>query len=284
MKHLIISGSTKCATTSLYKYLCDHTDVSAAFTKETRYFLNESYPLKKPAFYRYEEGEYHSLFLSRDKKFYCEATPDYLYSKGTPRKIKKYLGSDVLVIFIFRDPVERFVSWYKYAKQIGEISESVRFEDFYKMQYLHGEGKKTAKKQSLMALEQGHYGRYLKDWRDEFDEENILILSMDELKDSPVGVLEKVCNKSGLSFDFFQNYHFSKENVGRKAYFPALGRLYFSLTRYLRSRLPRQRWVKSILRPARLRLERIVFKEREREVVSPEVLALLKSEYSEDSE
>ena len=52
--YIIIGGTTKAATTSLYFYLADHPNVCASNIKETRFFLDADYPL--PVKYRLEDG------------------------------------------------------------------------------------------------------------------------------------------------------------------------------------------------------------------------------------
>ena len=71
-RYLIIGGTTKAATTSLFIYLADHPSICAATYKETRFFLSSDYPL--PSKYRYREDqqggaveEYNLLFPDVDE-------------------------------------------------------------------------------------------------------------------------------------------------------------------------------------------------------------------------
>lgn len=43
--YLIIGGTTKAGTTSIFRYLSAHPDVCASSLKETRFFLDKDYPL-----------------------------------------------------------------------------------------------------------------------------------------------------------------------------------------------------------------------------------------------
>ena len=76
-----------------------------------------------------------------------DSTPDYLYSTGTPDKIKEYLNN-YKIIFILRNPVDRIISWYRYAKQVGGILEEMNFQE-YVTQQLKASHYSTAKKQPV---------------------------------------------------------------------------------------------------------------------------------------
>jgi hypothetical protein len=44
-RFLIIGGTSKAGTTSVFNYLQGHPQVRAAFSKETRFYLEKDYPL-----------------------------------------------------------------------------------------------------------------------------------------------------------------------------------------------------------------------------------------------
>ena len=93
-RHLIIGGTTKAATTSLFNYLGTHPAICASSVKETRFFLDGDYPL--PSKYRAEAGleRYGEFFRScHADQWRLDATPDYLYSPGTPGRLRESLPS-----------------------------------------------------------------------------------------------------------------------------------------------------------------------------------------------
>src|SRR6056297_1307982 len=132
-KFLIIGGTTKAGTTSLFKYLSDHPEFCPARFKETRYFLNKNYQLQRTGKGDdYLENEYNKLFSCEDGLINLEATPDYLYSENTASFIKNTLsGADVKVVFLLRNPVDRFISWFKFAKQDGKIETNAAIKDYF---------------------------------------------------------------------------------------------------------------------------------------------------------
>src|SRR5258707_7798728 len=57
LPNLIIAGAPRCATTSLFRWLAAHPDVVVSHTKETRYLIDQGYPLFNKA------CNFHSLGL-----------------------------------------------------------------------------------------------------------------------------------------------------------------------------------------------------------------------------
>jgi len=126
---LIIGGTQRAGTTTLYKYLSDHPNVCASSIKETRFFLDKDYPLPSADRFNGTNLDAYGKFFAHCTdltKIRVEATPDYLYS-DTALKIADLLPR-AKMIFILRDQVERMVSWYKYAIQRGLLEESISFE------------------------------------------------------------------------------------------------------------------------------------------------------------
>lgn len=208
-KYLIIGGVTKAATTSLFFYLADHPNVCAANWKEVRYFLDKDYPL--PSKYRFEDGiEKYQEFFSHceDLRLRVEATPDYLYSQGTPQKIHAILP-DAKLVFILREPISRLLSWYRFAKQNNAIQEKTTFDEYVMMQ---SKKHKTNQAQHLLALEQGRYSLYLKPYYTMFGRDRINIVFYEDLSTDPISVLKTICDFAGIDGEFYSNYAFKVFN------------------------------------------------------------------------
>ena len=134
-QYLIVGGTTKAATTSLFTYLADHPTVCAASYKETRFFLDQRYPL--PSKYRYNADlEVYNLLFSEcsENQLRLESTPDYLYCPSACERIATLLPKAKLV-FSLREPISRLISWYRFAKQIGRLPESIGFDDYIDLQF-----------------------------------------------------------------------------------------------------------------------------------------------------
>lgn len=101
----IVVGAMKGGTTSLFNYLSGQPGVSMSFVKETNYFTTE-----------YNRGLewYESLFPEHDEHTCAvgEASPNYTKRHLWPEASERIASDlpDVKIIFVARDPVERFYS------------------------------------------------------------------------------------------------------------------------------------------------------------------------------
>ena len=211
-QYLIIGGAPKAGTTSLYKWLTDHPQVCGSSLKETRFFLDVDYPL--PSIRRFDGTnlkEYDILFKhcqDDGQLLRVEATPDYLYAKTALHVAE--LMPNAKIVFILRDPVERMVSWYKYARQRGLIRKSMTFED-----YIMEQVRRKARLDTpihLRALDQCRYEKYLPAFREAFGE-RCMVVDFKEIKVDPRGVMTKICAFAGLDEYYYNTYTFRAENV-----------------------------------------------------------------------
>ncbi len=207
--YLIIGGTTKAATTSLFAYLADHPAICAATYKETRFFLDATYPL--PSKYRYsgDVEKYNLLFPSgNENQLRLESTPDYLYCTSACGRIAAFLPHAKLV-FSLREPISRLISWYRFAKQIGKLAQTLSF-DAYVEQLFKMEN--SVKEQHLQTLQQGCYAIYLKQYFEKFNAARIHILFYEDIATQPFKVLADVCRFAGMDAEFYKDYVFKVAN------------------------------------------------------------------------
>jgi len=235
-RYLIIGGTTKSATTSLFNWLKYHPEVCASSIKETRFFLDKEYPV--PSKFRFEDGleKYNTFFRHCDDlKIRFEATPDYLYSESTPFKIKDSLP-DVGFIFILREPVSRLISWYRFSKQWNFIPKNTSFEEYIKLNMHDG-----FKPQHLRALEQGKYSLYLKRYLDLFGKERVFIAFFEEISKNSFSIMKEICLFSGISQNYYLNYDFKNVNPTRNLKHPKFFEFYrkirFNIGKYTHDKL-----------------------------------------------
>lgn len=223
-KYLIIGGTTKAATTSLFNYLAAHPDTCPASLKETRFFLDPEYPV--PVKRRFPGGleDYDALFADCTGRLRVEATPDYLYSAGTPRRVRDTLVADTRFVFTLRNPVTRLASWYRFACQNGQLPSGTTFEDYVRNQLRMDST--TGNAQHLMVLEQGRYSRYLRSYLELFGTERVLVVLYEEVARSPVKALGEICAFAGLSAGFYATFNFDVHNRTRNMRYPGLNRRY----------------------------------------------------------
>ena len=214
--YLIVGGTTKAATTSLFSYLTDHPAVCPATYKETRFFLSSDYPL--PSKYRYngDAEEYANLFPKCDEtQLRMESTPDYLYCEKARERIAEVLPQAKLV-FSLREPISRLISWYRFAKQIGKLPETLSFDAYVELLFAALEDNANGEIQHLQTLRQGCYTIYLKRYFNQFGPARIHMLFYEELAAQPLSVMASLCNFAGIDADFYADYTFKVTNRTEK--------------------------------------------------------------------
>lgn len=241
--YLIIAGTTRAGTTSLFRYLGDHPDVCPSRIKETGFFLDADYPNPPPTKYRVEGGlEKYECYFSHCQRqsVRLEATPGYMYSPGTAQKIRTSLRR-VKLLFILRDPVGRLISAYRFAKQNGRIPQSIDFAVYVERQYPD----KTWN--GIRDLMTGRYARYLRAYFELFDRQDIFVASFSALSQSPGALLADICFFGGLDNLFYRGYDFGVINPSRTINYPSVHRLYLSMSKWFsRTWIARLGWTRSV--------------------------------------
>jgi Sulfotransferase domain len=203
--YLIIGGSTKCGTTSVFNYLEFHPQVCACSMKESRYFWYDTYPLIAAGRSADKSAGFDSLFTCKsDQLVRLEATPDYLYSIESAQAIKQSLNK-VRFVFILREPVDRLRSWYKFARMNGLLEATISFSQYIDMQK-SGSDKNTP--QHLRALEQGLYFSFLQTYIDMFGSDKIKVLFYEDLAADPKAFCVEICEFASIDASYFNDFSF----------------------------------------------------------------------------
>lgn len=252
---LIIGGQPKAGTTSLFQWLSKHPDVEPSRAKEVRFFLDQNYPL--PSGPRYDganEALYQKFFEDvSSTRTLLDSSPDYLYSSNALR-IREALPNARLV-FIVRDPVERAVSWYKFAAEIGRLEKGMTFETFVDYQLSNSVTEETPI--HLRALEQNRINKYLYPFLDVF-KDDCLVLDFADLVTDARSTVKRVCEFSGLDPSFFDSFVFLPQNVSTGRRTTRRSRLYFRMrARFYYSFLPSAR-TSALLRPLGLLVKKFL--------------------------
>ena len=235
--YLIIGGSTKCGTTSLFNYFEFHPDVCACSMKESRYFLESEYKLVAQKRDHSGINHFNELFpKSNPGKVHLEATPDYLYSEHALSRIALELPNAKMV-FILRKPKGRLESWYKYARQLGLVDESTTLEAFIQMQL-----GLTDPPQHLRSLEQGRYSSYLERAFDLLGKDRVMVCFYEELEKDPENLCKRVASFAGVDPTYFSGFEFKvfNKSAAAKASIPArIFKRFKRLVKPLKQRLPK---------------------------------------------
>jgi hypothetical protein len=226
-RFLIIGGTSKAGTTSVFNYLAGHPQICPA-EKETRFFLDADYPL--PSKKRYQKNgpeTYLSLFDSGPQENWrFEATPDYLYSANTPHVIHQTLAS-ARFIFILREPVSRLLSWYRFGRKRWEIGLKMTFDEYVAVQRENQEGVPGLRRHpAFYALQHGRYSAYLRPYLEVFGKPLIHIAFYEELQCDPFVFMTSICRSMGIDEAYFQGYRFDVANKGSDVRSPFLHKAY----------------------------------------------------------
>ena len=129
--NLLIVGAAKSGTTSLHNYLNQHYDVFMCDPKEPHFLINNEIGTERISVGVSEKIAYEKLFLDGENlKYRGESSVMYLmYPEIVIPKIKEYLGNDVKIIIMLRNPVERAYSGYQHVKRYNIKEDISEFRD-----------------------------------------------------------------------------------------------------------------------------------------------------------
>ena len=118
LPNFLIVGAAKCGTSSMHNYLNQHHDVFMCDPKEPHFLINKEIGTERISVGVSEKIAYEKLFLDGENlKYRGESSVMYLmYPEIVIPKIKEYLGNDVKIIIMLRNPVERAYSGYQHVK------------------------------------------------------------------------------------------------------------------------------------------------------------------------
>jgi hypothetical protein len=187
--NLIIAGTGKSGTTSLFHYLCQHPDICGARIKETHFFspLREGKSIGPLSDYAaYFDG-------CGNERYRLEATPAYC-TGGAPliAAIKQSLYRPRIVI-VLRDPTERLWDSFRYMKSKLIVEGSLEFKDYLDEAHrLRAEGMDTAEENRLFSWARGFYAEWVIEWMDAFGDD-LRVVFFEHMVKGPAGVVGEIC-------------------------------------------------------------------------------------------
>ena len=219
LRHAVIAGANKCGTTSLFRYLAAHPGVRGSRVKETGFFLRD----------RGAQSEALAAYLqnfaasdSLENRVLLEATPRYLeMGRAVARRIHGLIP-ETRLIFLLRDPVERFQSFYRSKQGFSDFEVSrLTFAEF--SQRALSEAKSLEDEDSDQGqstpfgreLLKGRYVVYLRNYLEIFPPSSLRILYLEHLRDRPVSAMTDACHFLALDPAMYENFQFNVENKSR---------------------------------------------------------------------
>lgn len=200
-------GAPKCATTWIYRCLCEHPQICGTYKKELSFFITKKTPFEKDDknfrfFYKEGMGSYASYFSGcKEKQVKGEFSVYYLSDPGAAKLIKKHFP-DVKLLACLRDPVKRAHSLYWYAKMFRLKEKSKTFEE-------------AIERNKKAYIDVGMYYKNLVPYFDLFPRENIGVFFVDDLKKDPIIFMQSIYRFLGVDDSFVAPSVNKKENVAR---------------------------------------------------------------------
>ena len=213
--NFLIIGAARSGTTSIYHYLSQHPNVFFSEVKELNFFSNPRYWDK--GFVWYERK-----FRPKYGDVLClgEASTSYTrspFNAETARRIYEY-NPNFRLIYIVRDPIKRFISHYLHNVGVGKER-----RDFERLL-------DNLEEESIAW--QGLYYFQIKQYLEYFEREQILVVSMDQLKSCPESVMKDVYGFLGLGpfteIKDLKKAHNANRNIAIKSEFGGLVSAFYS--------------------------------------------------------
>ncbi len=213
-------GASKAGSSWIFECLKEHPEAFVPPAKDLHFFHLQ-----------YEKGiEWYESFFKKGEgiKTIGELSHDYFLFEHVADKIKAY-QPDIKLLVSLREPVEKMISSYHYAKRTY-LKENVSFEDFF----FHHERYQKSHYQN-MHKETAQYFQNLQPFYERFPRENILVVFFDELKESPHIFIQKIYHFLEIDDTFEPSVLHTKVNQQQKARFPLVARLAYTTASLLRT-------------------------------------------------
>ena len=218
LPNFLIVGAAKSGTSSLHNYLNQHHQVfMPSYNKEGMKVKEPRFLIKDLVHHRLHNGiwtfeEYQSLFDDvKDEKAIGESTVLYLYYyKHAINNIKHYLGEDVKIIIMLRNPADRAYSAFHHVSR--GFKEKNSFEKSLEIEKGRMEREENLTPM-VMYKEMGMYYEMVKAYMESF--KNIHIILYEDFRDNIESEMNKIYNFLGISNDIEIDF-ITKHNVGGK--------------------------------------------------------------------
>lgn len=191
----LIIGGTKCGTTSLYEYLCQHPQVLPAIWKEIEYFR---FPERGREWYlaHFPRLPPRGTWLSGEASTCYFAMPEV-------KHLVRAAYPNVRLIALVRDPVAKAISHCHHDRKLGCEQRSVEVALQRELDLLEGKPEPWLDSEEFWRTERGYvwlglYAPFLEDWLRVFPREQLLILPSDDLYTDPAATLARVHGHLGL--------------------------------------------------------------------------------------
>jgi len=222
LPNLVIAGAPKCGTSSLFKWLADHTQVCGSNAKETFYLMDEGHPLlrKSSNFHRHGLEGYRAHFNrgANGCRVLFEATTHYLYQR-TALEVLSGLPEPPHIVFVLRKPSERVYSSFQYSKNnLANVRRDLSFSQFIEelkrdhdsplIDEYAGESAYVLRND----IRYSRYIEYLRPWIARFGSERVHVLLFEEMKRDARAFMQNLARRVRIDPAFYDSYGFPLRN------------------------------------------------------------------------
>jgi hypothetical protein len=211
----IIGGTEKAGTTSVFDWLSTHPEVGASSRKETDFFRNGWSGDGER-----DRAQYAGYFghCPPTARVLFEASPGYLGEAATVAPRLSAMLSDVRLLFILRDPVERLYSSYHFHRGRLNLPQSLGFEDYVQrcLDYEHG-GRTAAElgldEWYLKVLRFGRYAEGIAQFVAVMPPGRVKVGFFETLRTDPRAFMVDLSTYLGIDAGFWRDFEFRPSNV-----------------------------------------------------------------------
>ena len=172
--NLFCIGCPKSGTTTLFKILCQHSQIHTPKFKEPFFFNNSNY---RNGIDWYANTYYDDI---KNEKWVLDFTPSYLYSDEALIRINEYSkGKDLKFIVMLRNPVERAYSHYLHTLRDGledlDFNDAIQAESERLLNYENN----LLSQLKYSYIYQSLYHKHLSKYFESFGRNNFFVINYD---------------------------------------------------------------------------------------------------------
>lgn len=172
--NLFCIGCPKSGTTTLFKILCQHSQIHTPKFKEPFFFNNSNY---QNGIDWYANTYYDDI---KNEKWVVDFTPSYLYSDEALFRINEYSkGKDLKFIVMLRNPVERAYSHYLHTLRDGledlDFNDAIQAESKRLLNYENN----LLSQLKYSYIYQSLYHKHLSKYFESFGRNNFFVINYD---------------------------------------------------------------------------------------------------------
>lgn len=233
LPNFLIVGAAKSGTTSMFEYLGQHPEVFTPGVKEPGFLIDDS------QFNHVSNWtEYQKIFSKADSyKVVCESSTTYLYEPSAIKNIKNYLGDDLRILIMLRNPIDMSYSLWKHRRR--EVSEELDFFTAIESWTKRKESSKFRRNRYINDwnyIGRASYFDQVKRYLDSFVDVKVLIF--EEFKSDIPGSFKDVCEFLDVSPDATISFDLKNESFKPK---------YEGVQKFLTQRNPIKELIKKVI-------------------------------------